>query len=1068
MKRLVYIFGVIAFLYHAPLKAQEQFSFKGQVLSAANDQPIPGVTIEITPSGRKFQTDDNGMFSISFAGTVDHIRFSSIGYRTLQMGLKRTEENMRIHLEPSIGELEEVEVHTGYQQIPRERATGSFVQVDNELLNRSVSTDIIGRLKGIAPSLLFDERGSGEPKLSIRGRSTIFANDQPLIVLDNFPYEGDIRNINPNDIETITILRDAAAASIWGVRAGNGVIVITSKKAGINQLLQVNFNANMTIGMKPDLYYRSQMSSADFIAVEQMLFEKGYFDTELRNTTTYPALSQVVELLAKARNGVMDAGEAERQIEGFKGFDVRDDISKYFYRESTDQQYSFNVRGGGAKHSYYYSAGFDRNQSSSVGNDRRRISISTMQNLYPMERLNISLGLDYVRADNTTDNSLSDLRLGTRSIHPYARLADDSGNPLTITNKYRDVFLGESTEKGLLDWSYRPLEELEKVDKTGENNNIRMQAGINYRLWKNLTADLRYQYQKQNGLRQNLYHEDAFFVRDIVNRYSSIGEDDVLRNIPVGAIQHRYDDHMESHNGRFQLNYSNHWGVNGIDAIGGFEVREIRTAGNTSGVYGYNIENGTSMAINYNTYYRLYPSGSSLVPEVKGVSGTLDRFRSYYTNIAFTHRARYVLSMSGRIDQSNLFGVAANQRAVPLWSVGAKWKLGDEGFYRLEWLPNLQLKATYGYNGNLDNSVTALTTARIGSASFTGLSNASIVSPPNPNLRWEKTSMLNLGLEFGTRNQRIYGSLDYFKKKSQDLIGEGPIGITTGISKYKGNVASMKGQGFDLMLQTRNIEGKFKWHSIWLLSYAVDEITDYKLSPVALSDLFFDNSIARQSVFYSPLKGKPLFGIYSYQWAGLDSENGNPLGYLHGEISDNYAAMNSLTNTGIDDLIFHGRATPPFFGSLRNDFRLGKWSVSANIVYSFGHFFRKPTIYYDNLFRTYSSLHADYNDRWQKSGDEAFTTVPSLQYPVKAGRDGFYANSEVNVRRGGLIRLSDINVGYRPFQGAVKNYLIQDIELYAYVNNIGLLWTANKDGIDPEAGAMPRPLAISAGFKLNF
>lgn len=1068
MNNFISILSLVFFIYHAPLQAQVTRTIKGVVQDAENRQAIAGATIEAVPIGSKVKTNNQGLFEINVGSNSEFIVIRSIGYQDLTLAVATLKDDLLVYMKPSSYVLEEVEVSTGYQQIPKERATGSFVQIDNDLLNRSVSTDIVSRLKGVVPSMLFDERGGGEPKLSIRGRSTIFANDQPLIVLDNFPYDGDINNINPNDIETITILKDAAAASIWGVRAGNGVIVITSKKGRNNQPLKIGFNANSTIGNKPDLFYQPQISSADFIEIERMLFDNKHFDTELRNTTTYPALSPIVELLAKNRETPMDPNELERLIDEYKKYDVRDDILKYFYRNSFNQQYSFNVSGGGRKHNYYYSTGYDKNRSSSVGNDGQRVSVATLQNIYPIDKLNLSFGLDYVRNDNTSNNALSDLRLGTRSIYPYARLADEFGQPLAITNKFRGVFLEESLNKGLLDWSYKPLEELDRARQRSMINTVRLQAGAVYDVYKGLQAEFRYQYQQQNTSRKNEFQEDAFFVRDLVNRYTTFPTNGIKRNVPIGGILHHFENALEGHNGRFQMNYSADWKRSNFHAIGGIEVRQIKTTGHSSGKYGYDFSTGVSGAVNYDTYILQYPSGNSLIPEVRETSGTVDRFRSYYSNVAYSFDSRYTISMSGRIDQSNLFGVAANQRAVPLWSVGGKWKLSDEAFYRIDWLPNLQLKATYGYQGNLDNTVTAYTTARMANDSFTGLPRAWIISPPNPNLKWEKISMLNLGLEFVSKDQRISGSFEYYKKKSQDLIGEGPLGITSGMSNFKGNVADMKGQGIDLVLQTSNLIKKVKWNSVFQLSYSIDEITNYKLSPSSLTDLFFDKSITRQSVSYSPVEGKPLFGVYSYHWAGLDSENGNPMGYLHGELSDNYVAISSMQNTKIDDLIYHGRAIPPFFGSIRNNFTFRKWSLSTNIIFSMGHFFRKPTIYYDDMFKSYGSLHADFNNRWQSPGDELNTFIPSLQYPVKSGRDSFYANSEVNIRRGGVIRLQDISISYRPFEGTKRSYFMRKIEFYSYFNNVGMLWTANKERIDPDIRSIPKHHNISAGFKSNF
>ncbi|SKB62492.1 TonB-linked outer membrane protein, SusC/RagA family [Parapedobacter luteus] len=1043
---------------------------RGRVVDSLGD-PLEGASVRVLNiEGKRTTlqtlTGGDGYFLLRNVPEGAVLEVTFVGYVAQQVSAISNVGTIVLKAVPN--ELEEVEVmvSTGYQQLPRERATGSFVQIDNELFDRSVSTDVISRLKGITPSLIFDERAGAEPKLSIRGRSTIFANDQPLIVLDNFPYEGDINSINPNDIENISILRDAAAASIWGVRAANGVIVITTKKGSGETPVSIGFNTNLTVGNKPDLYYQPRMSSGDFIEVERMLFDNGYFNNDINNVTSYPPISPVIELLSAARNGTVDATESEAAIQQLKQYDIRDDLNKYFYRRSVKQQYALNFRGGEKSYNYYYSAGFDHNKDNLIGNGLRRISLSTRQNIQPTQDLELSFGLDYTLSNNAANSALGTITLGSRNIYPYARLSGDNGEALPISNKYRADFIQESSSLGLLDWTYRPLDERMYTERTSEANNMRFQTGIRYRIWRRLNAEVRYQYQQQRGTGENLYHQDAFYTRDLINRYTTFENGALTRNIPEGSILNTTNNKLDAHNGRMQLNYSHTWKDHDLAAIAGFEVREIKTGGKTVGFYGYDEANGSSRPVNYNTYYRLYPSGYALIPDQRNISGTIDRFRSYYSNVSYSYKSRYTLSASGRIDQSNLFGVAANLKAVPLWSIGGKWVLSDEPFYKWGALPVVALKATYGYNGNLDNSVTAFTTARLANASFTGKPAAFIISPPNPNLKWERVSMLNLGVEFASKNDRISGSFEYFTKHASDLIGEGPLGATTGLTSFRGNVADMVGKGFDLMLSTDNIRKKLIWRSTLLFSYAIDEITDYKRTASSLSAYFPDNSINRESLFYTPVEGRPLFSIYSYKWAGLDGENGNPLGYLNGMPSDNYTAISSMSNTPVDSLIYHGRAMAPFFGSLRNDFIYKQWSLSVNISYSFGHYFRKPTISYGDLYRTYSSLHADFNKRWQKPGDESFTTVPSMVFPDINGRDAFYVNSEVNVKRADLVRLQDIRLAYN-FAFKQHNGLMKALQVYAFANNIGLLWTANGEGIDPDFPATPLPFTLSFGAQLT-
>src|SRR5690606_26350198 len=213
---------------------------------------------------------------------------------------------------------------TGYQTLPKERATGSFVQVDNELLNRRVSTNILDRLDGVTSGLVFDRRAGNNQNINIRGISTIFSDNLPLIVVDNFPYEGALENINPNDIESITVLKDAAAASIWGVRAGNGVIVITTKKGAKGSKRTVSFNANTTVAEKPNLFYEPQMASGSYVEIEEFLFNNGYFDAALRND--FQSVSPVVEALYLNRQGLLGDAETADRLSGFKQTDVRNDL----------------------------------------------------------------------------------------------------------------------------------------------------------------------------------------------------------------------------------------------------------------------------------------------------------------------------------------------------------------------------------------------------------------------------------------------------------------------------------------------------------------------------------------------------------------------------------------------------------------------------------------------------------------------------------------------------------------------------------------------------------------------
>lgn len=1052
------------FAQEIPVAAKPVNIISGKIRNEKGEG-LQGASIIVKDSKIAGKSDTNGHFRLSGVPPHAILLISFIGYLPQEIPIANKGSEITITLLPDSRQLEEVIVSTGYQEIPLERATGSFASISKELFNRQISTDVISRLKGITPSLLFDER-SGSSKLSIRGRSTIFANDQPLIVLDNFPYEGDINNINPNDIENISILRDAAAASIWGARAGNGVIVINTKKGSLSQPLTTEFHSNLTRIQQPDQFYQPRMTSSDFIDTEILLFQRGFYNADLNNTTTRPPISEVVDLLDRNKKGLISNSEMESRINVLRAYDLRNDLTDLMYRKGTNIQNALSLRGGAEDHTYYYSAGFDNNLSNAIANDYSRLTLNTSQSFRPVKGLQLNASLNFSQTNSNINNTVQELVTGGpsgRVMYPYTRLIDENGDPLSITKDYRNSYKDEAFGQGYLDWQFRPLEELELPGQRVQSNDIRFLSGLRYQLGKLFSTDIKYQYQRQWENGNSLNSIDSYYTRNLINRYTSKSANDIIRNIPVGGILDLLRSNLDSHNGRAQLNYNHNFKQHSINALAGIEIREIETAANSNRVFGYDPNLGSTVAVNPTTSFPLSPNGNGLILANPSISETLNRFRSYFTNVAYTLNNKYIFSASGRIDQSNHFGVSSNQRAVPLWSAGIKWDLASEEFYKLDFLPTLRLKATYGYNGNIDKTVTAYTTANFTRNSQNGLPAANINNPPNPNLRWEKTGILNLGIEFGSKNGRLNGNLEYYSKKGIDLIGQSPLDPTSGQSSFRGNVANMKGSGVDLELHSINLDRKLRWESNLLFSYSRDEVTSYAISPTFASYMA-DASLTGSQSSFSPTPGKPLFGIYSKQWAGLDPATGNPMGYVHGVPSMNYSLLNSSSGQTVDSLVFHGRALPPVYGALRNSFSMKGFTISANITYRFGYYFKRRSIEYSTLFTTGRS-HSDYALRWQKAGDEAFTSVPAFPADNNSARDNFYRNAEILVEKGDNIRLQDINLSYDLTNKQWTKMPFRKLSMFIYLNNAGLLWTANKQGIDPDYPDMKLSRSIAFGLR---
>ena len=968
--------------------------------------------------------------------------------------------------------LDQVEiVSTGYQRIPRERATGSFMLVDSAQLNRKVSGDILSRLEGITSGLLFNKNtlssSVGSLDVSIRGRSTIYANDQPLIILDNFPFNGDFNSINPNDVANITILKDAAAASIWGVRAGNGVIVITTRKGKYSQPLALSFNSNVTFSGKPDVFYDpNYLSSSDFIDIETFLFNQGKYDADLLDKTNYPVVSPVVRILDKQRNG-QSSEVTEAQLNALRRNDIRNEELKYFYRNQVAQQYFLNMSKGTEKSSHYLSVGYDRSLLNLVNNEDNRITVNTQHSIKLLKNLELNTGLSYVGTTGKMDSTITSTS-GLNST-PYYQFKDADGKA-AVFERFSKDFNAHALTKGFLDWSFVPLDELNQPPIDLKGNDLRLNAGLKYTLVPGLSAELKYQYQRISSKSERVRGVDAYFTRDMINQYSVLNAGQVSSYpVPKGAIQSLAVMKAASKNLRGQLNYQKDWKRHTVSAIAGYEFAEFESDANQYTYYGYDPKTGRSATVDTVSTFNLNPSGTGKISTQADLFGKLDRIRSVFANIGYTYDGKYTLSGSARIDGSNYFGVKTNQKNVPLWSSGALWHLDREGFYKLSWLPVLKLRATYGYNGNLDKNSTGITTFTYqGSAGLTGLPYATIANIGNPELKWEKIGIANFGLDFGSKGQVITGRLEYYFKKGTDMLGDKAFASSTGINLLRGNYSEMKSSGVDISITTQNLKGSFRWQTNFLFSTVQDKVTRY--------DYFEpDNTFYVGEYNIKPVLGKPVYGIYSYKWAGLDPLSGDPRGYLNGEISKDYTAI--VNETELTDLEYDGPARPTVFGGLNNTISFRKFTLGFNVSYKFGYYFRKSSVnYYGMYHQSLVNINKDFTQRWQKSGDENVTDVPSMgKYTDDGTRDKFYNGSSATVAKGDHIRLQDISLGFDLDGSIWKSIPVKQLQLYLYATNLGMIWKANDFGLDPDfvsvnAGGLANGLSksFSFGIKASF
>ncbi|HSC54480.1 MAG TPA: SusC/RagA family TonB-linked outer membrane protein [Phnomibacter sp.] len=1067
--RSVLLWSLLCTTLMASSQNDAPYRLRGMVLDSATRKPLAGASI--AAAVRQWMNAADGSFSIELQKLPDTLIISFVGYRPLRfiVGLATVQQNLVLLMQPEENGLATVTVTTGMQELGKERSTGAFDLVSNEQINRGVSPDLLSRLEGMASSVLFSTTAGGSRDIDIRGISSLQNSiSAPLIILDNFPYEGDVRNINPNDVQDVTILKDAAASSIWGARAGNGVIVIRTKQAGYQQPLRWQVSSQYTQTQEPRLFDHPVMAATDFIGTEKWLFDKGYYNSTLSNTTSRPVVSPVVELLNKNRNGQVSNEELAQRLAAYSQQDIRNDFLQYIYRPAQVWQNTFQLTVGGPQLSLLAGVGYDKQLSTLIGDESGRTTARLELNSKPLRWLQWGAGIIFTgtESNRSSDGGYNSISIGggkTNFIYPYARLQNDSGQWLPYEKDYRQGYTDTAGGGLLYPWKYNPvLERDQRMNSTtGQHYLARLMLKLQMASW--LQAELRWQQERSFSNTNQSWNEGAYFTRNLVNRFTQISNGQLTYNIPTGGIQHQRRDEMLSNNVRVQLNGQYRWQHWELNALAGAEARASETDGADWRNYGYDPGTLSVASVNYVTAFPQYGNlaGAAQVPNGNSLSGGNNRFVSGFANAGLSFQKQWLLNLSARRDASNILGVTTNQSGVPLWSAGLGWKLSSTPWWKSKQVETLGLRLTYGSSGNVDNSLSPLTTISYSSASGSIINQpyAGIRTPANAALRWEKVYQWNAGIVFSMLHRRISGSIDLYQKHSKDLLIPMDPDPTTGHTLLTLNAGELRVRGADLQLNTMLLDKKFRWSIDWLLQWNQSQILDYPKSP-ALGSVLVGNE---KSI--NPQEGFPAYGVYSYRALPLDGSTGNPVGVLNNEASQNYISI--LSTTPASGLVFHGTSRPPFFGSVRNNFSWAGFTVSANIMMKWGHYLRNRSIHYNNLFASWA-MHSDWYRRWQQPGDEANTTVPSMVYPNTSARDNFYTNSEVLVQKANYIRLQDVQVNWQLPPKWMKKVGMRNAQLYGLWQPGYYLYRASGNKVDPEsADGVQQPASVSLGLRFG-
>lgn len=1056
-----------------------------------NGEALVGVTIVNKTTGKVASSDLEGNYSIE-AKEGDLLSFTLIGMTDYTATVGKS-NNINATLSQDIIALGDVVV-TGYQTMSKERATGSFNTVAADQIDKpqtSLEQSLVGNVSGLQ---IVDKgyNGNREESIIIRGLTSLGANSAPLVIVDGFAIEGGISSLNPNDIASVTVLKDAAAASIWGARSANGVIVITTKSAKKGKV-NVELNAFVKFSGKMDLDYANPLaSSAETVEYEKLAFNTDFFSQGHHissNAWTWRAYNEYGKNYTQAtlamnenRLGYLSDSEMNATLNKLAAQSNKEQIKKYMLSAPVTQQYNLTVSSANEKVSNILTMMYDKNIGELKGSENGRYTINFRNNIALFKWLDINVGA-MVQYDKSESQglSLSDIQ----SLSPYDMLVDNKGDYVHVQ---RDLYLPLIdrfiTQPGVQfpysDWTYNPLREMDGTNIDEENIYGRVQAGLKIKFMEGLSFDSKVQYEMQKYDYRAHWLEDTYKVRFAVNYLSDWNGNPATapkQQLAKGDAVQDATGTLKAWNVRNQLNFDRTFAdKHNVSVIAGTEVYErAYKSSNAPVIYGYNDNSLTVVTppgglsdyawnmfndMDYYSYQQalFHPAVSTIRSE------TYDRYFSLYANASYTYNNKYTVSGSYRVDASNLISSDASIRYSPFWSVGASWQIGKENFAQdINWLDRLVLRATYGFNGNVDKStsIDPLVKIYVWQAKW-GAYRGTISNYGNPYLCWEKTGALNIGLDFAVLGNKLYGSIDYYNKQGKDLISKVAVAEVFGTSSSQDmNAVEMGNKGIELSLSSNLSKGDFSWNGNLNFSYNKNKITKlYKNSSIQANRLYGPGS------GWEYYEGYDANTLWSLKYGGMMDVAGLYQPVIVDKNGENPIPMTTYYTTLPEDYIVDtGTTTPPCVLGFSNTFKYRNWALSFIITGYFGHKFRSTGFNYPTGEYGVVAPNKYYGDIVNANPDKMVT----LEEEYPSYFSDYMQFIDYNVKSASNIRFQELNLTYS-LPKSVTSYIgIAGAQVYGQLNNIGVI-AFNKNNEDPfyPMGTYKPGMACTFGVKINF
>ncbi|WP_258102793.1 SusC/RagA family TonB-linked outer membrane protein [Marinoscillum sp. MHG1-6] len=1094
---------LLLFFTHTLLWGQDNGTISGTVLDESGE-PLPGVTIQILNTTTGTITDLDGNFSLQVK-KGDQLNVTMVGMEPQTIPVNNF-SRISISLKEASTELEEVVV-TGFQEVDRKLFTGASESLSMEDIKVAGASDVSRMLEGQSAGVTVDNVSGTfgtSPKIRIRGNASINGNNQPLFVVDGVILEdlsnvntddlisgnantltsSSIANLNPDDIASFQILKDASATAIYGARAANGVIVITTKR-GRSGDLRVSYTGNFSAKLRPTYNQFDLLNSAEEMSVYRELVDKGVLDigTSVR-AQNYGVMGKHFALIA---NHELDWGPGGSLNEAFlnKYENGNTDWFDLLFNDiGLQQQHSLSFTAGNEKSNSYYSIGYMDDEGQTIADNVQRITGSARNTYFISENFTFGLKLTASYRDQKvpgTRNSEFDPITGRVSrnfdINPYSY----SLNTARSIRPYEDDGSLEYFRRNFTDFNI--LEELKLNYMDITVSDVSAQTDFEVNPTKELKIKGVFQARYASTKQDHTVHEnsnqaeayradDTQFIQDANNLLYRDPDNPGLNPVivlPEGGFKYVDQTDLLNFFSRISVQWNKNFGPSHeVNVLAGQEIRYTNRSQQSATGLGVVYSSGGVVVTDPNIieFFNLQNI------DYYSLSREQDRFLGSFVNGGYAYKSKYIANFTVRYDGSNQLGKSKQARYLPTWNVSGAWNVTNESWANLPFLNELKLRATYGISGNLPPNTSALLNLK---------SDVTIrptdVEPylyiedlTNEQLTWEKLREFNVGLDYSIYNDKVSGSFNYYIRQGFDLIGTVQTSGIGGEALKFGNFANMQIDGYEAFVTTQNMKTKdFTWSTNFNAGYTVDKITKLDYGPLRAE------AIGQGGTAYL---GRPRRSLFSARFAGLSSQ-GIPTFYdENGEIVKQFDLQD---RSALDQILkYEGPTEPRGSGGLTNNFRYKDFTFSFLLSFKFDYKIRLNDAYYSS-YTDFDALPGELINRWAVPGDELITDIPVILDKGAAQEDpdnslayALYNKSSVRVADGGYVRLRSVQVGYNVPRRLTTRLGISNASISVVGQNLALLYSDDKlNGQDPEffssgGVALPQPKMITMSLNIGF